>query len=258
MNTTSNTPEITPGEIAEQVHAVCEQRGVTPVAARERGSRRLGADHDDSDYDVLILFKNPIEDYLTIDGGIDHIHAPDDPIDVHGWDVRKFANLLLDSNPDAINFCRTETEYLYADNRFEPVEEDAIHNANLMALYHHYLSMAKGQYKKYIADEERGHAFRQFHVIHATACAKHIRETDSLPPLEIDSLLESGVFEGEIHGVLTHLLDLKRNGDNRELDDVVGDFLGNEVREVMTPTDRRTRQPNKHTINEYLRKELTS
>lgn len=250
-------------QIREELKELQRERGVAIVNARERGSRRINAEHADSDYDVLCLFKNDPVDYALVGGGrTDSIHAPDDPIDIHGWDIKKFGKLLADSNPDAIDYCRTSVEYWESERaaaEFEEMAADAIKNANLMSLYHHWLSVAESNYKKYIADEPLGGEInRQFHVARAVANAAHIRNTNSLPPLNIGELIESGGVPAETSAVLRGLLEQRRAGDGEVvIENSVDKIFYGERSEPMEPNGERTKNPNVSLIDQFIRAALS-
>jgi predicted nucleotidyltransferase len=247
-------------QIQEKLTETAREHDVSIVNARERGSRRINAEHDDSDYDVFFLFHNEPTDYALVGRGrTQSIHAPDDPIDLHGWDVRKFGELLSDSNPDAIDYCRTETEYISARGigaaeEFEAMAEDAVENANLMALYHHWLSMAESNYKKYVADDPLGAPInRQFHVARAVANAAYIRNTDELPPLDVDELVDAGGVPAETSAVLEGLLDQRRAGDGETvIENSVEEIFYDERSEPMNANDERTKNPNVSLIDQFI------
>lgn len=246
--------------IIENLNDVADEHGVEIINARQRGSRRINAEHDDSDHDVLFLFKNPISEYAIAGGPtVSSIHAPDDPIDIHGWDIKKFATLLLDSNPDAINYCRTEKEYVSASGDFESMAQDALQNANLMALYYHYISMAKSNYTKYVEPEREAPASRQFHIANAIAAAGHIRSSDELHPLDINSLIQSGYIHSGLADTLEEMLMHRQDGNGgMVLDDFVGEYYEMESEYRIEANERRTRTPSRQITNDFIREEVTN
>lgn len=247
--------------ITEELARVEEEHGVTVVNARERGSRMTGVSHADSDWDVLFLFSQPAENYATIHGRIDSIHEPHcGKVDLHGWNVDKFGDLVSDSNPDAIAYCRRNaTEYVSAhDNgEFERLAINARNEFNHMALYHHYLSMAKRNWSKYVDSGNEPTKNRQFHVIRPIAMAQHLRITGGLPPFDVDQLLSIGAINEPVYECLARLAYEKRNGNN---DDVIPDAVGHlykaESEAPMEPTDERIKSPDTELIDEFIRSAL--
>lgn len=85
--------------IREELCRLEDKKDIQLINARERGSRMLGAEHDDSDWDVLFLFAQEPDRYVTIHGRIDSIHEPhlgeDEQIDLHGWNIDKFISASI-------------------------------------------------------------------------------------------------------------------------------------------------------------------
>ncbi|MFC4249408.1 DNA polymerase beta superfamily protein [Natribaculum luteum] len=125
------------------------RHGVAVVAARDVGSRALNLADADSDYDVTVLFaQHPLE-YATLDGYETSLDDAVGDVECHGWNVRRFAELVVDSNPTAFEFLHSPLRY----REFEPLkrlEDDVGDSFAPIALYHHYRSLARRQYRKYL------------------------------------------------------------------------------------------------------------
>lgn len=159
---------------------------VRVLAARDLGSRAWNLADADSDRDVAILFAQEPLEYATLDGyvgslefavdsatrdaesepgaetaddggtvddrdGCDNIDGCDgvDGIDGWGWNVRRFAELVVESNPTAFEFLHSPLRY----REFAPLqrlEDDVGESFAPLALYHHYRSLARRQYRKYL------------------------------------------------------------------------------------------------------------
>lgn len=243
--------------IETKVRELAQERNLKPIAARERGSRMLGVPHEDSDWDVFLLFAQEPAEYVKLGGYTDTVSRKfdDGDIDIHGWNVKKFANLTTDSNPNAIEFLMSQKEYFNdVDFPFGKIESDVQLNFNHMALYHHYLSLAKSNYEKYIESGNDCTKGRQFYVLRATAMAKHIREEGTFPALNVyDFLDQTDALDEELEGILTKLSDAKAAGQGEQDNpDIVGTFLDAEYDEFMEPTDERTYNPSRQILNELI------
>lgn len=123
---------------------------VRVIAARDLGSRAWKLEDPSSDVDVRALFvQDPVE-YATLDG-YESALALDrrNDVEVRGWNVRRFAELVADSNPTAFEFLHSPLRY----REFDPLgrlETDVGHAFEPLALYHHYRSLARRQYRKYL------------------------------------------------------------------------------------------------------------
>lgn len=250
--------------IREELRRLEDERNITLVNARERGSRMLGAEHEDSDWDVLFLFAQEPYQYATIHGRIDSIHEPhlgdNDEIDLHGWNVDKFGDLIADSNPNAIEYCREDAkEYLtskaYAD--FLALAKDARENFNHMSLYHHYISMGKRNWRKYINSGNDCTKGRQFYVARSIAAAQYIRKEGELPPMDARELANKQALDLELRKVLAKLTEAKRAGHGeQENPDIVGALYSEESDTNMDPIDGRINSPDDKLIDNFIRSAL--
>jgi predicted nucleotidyltransferase len=221
----------------------------------------LGAEHEDSDWDVLFLFAQDCANYATIHGRIDSIHEPhlgeNDEIDLHGWNIDKFGSLIRDSNPNAIEYCRDGAkEYIsFPDGQvFEALAENARKNFNHMSLYHHYISMAKRNWKKYIDSGNDCTKGRQFYVARSAAAAQYIRKDGELPPMNARELADAECLDIEFRKVLAKLTEAKRAGHGeQENKDIVGALYNGESEAPMEPTDERINSPDDGLIDAFIR-----
>jgi predicted nucleotidyltransferase len=243
--------------IVNKAKQLCRERDVTPIFVRERGSRMIGVSHEDSDWDAFILFRQEPMDYVKLGGYKDTISKKYDggDIDFHGWNIQKFAKLLKDSNPNAVEILMGDTGYI---NRvrwdiFEELREDVKENFNHMSLYHHYLSLAESNYEKYISSGNDCTYNRQFYVMRATMMAKHIRKEGTFPNVDVNEFMEqTNSMTNKESGLLTMLTDRKSNGELGEANNHVGTILENEKKVEMEPTDERIKQPSTDIINELI------
>lgn len=250
--------------IIDELLRVESEKDINLVNARERGSRMLGAEHEDSDWDVFFLFSQEPHVYATIHGRIDSIHEPhvgeNEEIDLHGWNVDKFGDLVRDSNPNAIEYCREgATEYLTSEAypNFLALSENARDNFNHMSLYHHYLSMAKHNWKKYVDSGNDCTKGRQFYVARSVAMAQGIRKGGEMPPLDARELSDYQPIDLDIRKVLAKLTEAKRVGHkDHENPDIVGPLYELESTADMDPTDERINSPDDELIDAFIRSAL--
>jgi predicted nucleotidyltransferase len=246
--------------------AECES-DIVPVAGRERGSRMIGVEHDDSDWDAFLLFAQPAEKYAMLSGYKDTVSRKfmDGDIDIHGWNVRKLAKLGTDSNPNAIEFLFSDETYFNdLNDSADPMHterdllaelrEDAAENFNHMALYNHYLSLARSNYEKYVASGNDCTYNRQFYVMRATMMAKHIRVEGSFPRLDVwEFANQTDCLTTDEESLLVDLSRKKSLGHLGEASDLVGMYLEREDAAEMEPTDERIREPSRELYDELIR-----
>lgn len=136
--------------VDDALEALEAEWGVTVVAARDLGSHAWNLAGPDSDRDVGAVFvQDPIE-YATLGEYAESVEAEFEPdLEVSAWNVRRFGELLVDSNPTALEFLHSPVAYRECgplaalaadlDGQFEPI-----------AVYHHYRSLARSNYRKYV------------------------------------------------------------------------------------------------------------
>lgn len=247
-------------EIEREVRQFAASRNVVPLAAKERGSRMIGVEHEESDWDVFLLFVQEAEEYAKLGGYTDTVEGKvsGKDIDIHGWNVKKFAKLLMDSNPNAVEYLMSDKEYFRdVDFAFDKMATDAELNFNHMALYHHYLSLAKNNYRKYVESGNDCTYNRQFYVMRATCMAKHIRIGGSFPKLDVwDFLAQTDVLDEDEESLLYELSEKKSHGILGEAPDLVGEVLERENEVFMDPTNERTLHPNRASANDLIESAL--
>jgi len=248
-------------KIREKLFELEREKNIHLINARERGSRMLGASHEDSDWDVLFLFAQDAANYATIHGRIDSIHEPhlgeNEEIDLHGWNIDKFGGLIRDSNPNAIEYCRADAkEYLsfHEGGTFDALAKNARENFNHMSLYHHYISMGKRNWKKYIDSGNDCTKGRQFYVARSIAMAEGIRKGGEMPPLDARELADYEPISLETRKILAKLTEAKRVGHGpQESPDIVGALYELESEAPMEPTDERINSPDDELIDDFIR-----
>lgn len=244
--------------ITTEIEQLCDENGVLPLCARQMGSRMVGASHDESDHDVMFLFvQDPARHYLSEATSTvrNHSTGPDGKIDIWGWDIKKFAHHMEDSNPTAVEFALGGKPVIeWSAYAWQELQDDIAENANLMALHNHYISMATSNYKKYVEGEALSDGNRQFHVGRASLMAAYIRVHSEIPPMDISELLMDSDLPFTLRFRTAFLLQLRRIEDGDfTITDRIGDAYEYEYDKRLEPTDRRTRNPNRDLIDNTVR-----
>ena len=96
-------------EIISEVQELCREKGVELLYIFFTGSRAYGYNKEDSDYDVLFVFKRPVADYFRVHPLPDEIKV--EGKDVKGWDLRKFCGVLAKSGWNAYEALHVRESY---------------------------------------------------------------------------------------------------------------------------------------------------
>ncbi|MFH1425779.1 MAG: nucleotidyltransferase domain-containing protein, partial [archaeon] len=150
--------------------------------AIESGSRAWGFESEDSDYDVRCMHIGKKEDYLGLFQPPAQISISEDELDIESWDIRKFSELTLKSNPQIAEWLRSPIIYRESEIRknFKKLFDKG---CSLEYLRTHYLRMTKQNYHKYMGIGMAHSCKKYLYVLRAIACAEYIKKENELPPL---------------------------------------------------------------------------
>lgn len=204
-------------QIERQLQRIEEEERVKILYACESGSRAWGFPSKDSDYDVRFLYIRPVEWYLSIFQKRDVIERPiSDRLDINGWDLQKALNLFRKSNPPLLEWLQSPIVYWEKGSAAQHIRGISPLAFSPRSCMHHYLHMAKGNYREYLQGE-RVRIKKYFYVLRPILACEWIERTDTMPPIEFERLVDALVPEGsELRAVISELLARKKAGD--ELD----------------------------------------
>ncbi|SHM91895.1 hypothetical protein SAMN05216593_104337 [Pseudomonas asturiensis] len=198
--------------VLNELARIERERNVTVLYACESGSRAWGFASTDSDYDVRFVYVEKPEWFVQVDSGRDVIERPlDDELDVSGWELRKTLGLLRKSNPTLLEWLdsplvyRSETE---ATARLRALAE-AFYSPP--AARHHYLSMARKNFRGYLQGESVRFK-KYFYVLRPLLAVRWIDQGRGRPPMTFAELL-STVDDPLLLDEVSELLVLKRSAD---------------------------------------------
>ncbi len=208
------------------------EHGVRILYACESGSRGWGFDSVDSDWDVRFIYCHPRDWYLSIGEEHDVIELPIDTLlDVNGWDLRKSLRLMKKSNPVLLEWLSSPIVY----------REDAVTMAAYRSLaqdfyqpaacLHHYLHMAKGNFREYLQGEMVW-LKKYFYVLRPVLACLWIERGLGVVPMVFDDLVAGVANDSGLKDSIAKLTELKRSGaemDNGLRIPVIHSFLGREI-----------------------------
>ena len=201
---------------ASRLRRVEQEHRLRVLFACESGSRAWGFASRDSDFDVRFIFVRPAADYLRLRPPPDafDIQGTDDSdvdLDLAGWDIRKAAELMRKSNGPLFEWLESPIIY----------EQDGNVAPRLIALrneyfdpkksIHHYLSLAGGVWKKYLADRPDPIRKKYLYSLRPLACVRYIDRHRRQPPTCFESVLRAIDLDNETLGAVMRLLEQKRN-----------------------------------------------
>jgi len=185
------------------------EEGVTVLFACESGSRGWGFASPDSDYDVRFVYANRLDWYLTLEPGRDVIERPiSGDLDVSGWDLRKALVLLRNSNPTLTEWLRSPIVYRQHDAFAAQLTQFALDCFSPVRGYHHYVSMAKKNYREHLRGETVRYK-KYLYVLRPLLAARWIRAERGMPPMRFAELAQSTLTERALIDEINALLEVK-------------------------------------------------
>ncbi len=179
-------------EILRRLQAAEAEHEVRVLLAVESGSRAWGFASPNSDYDVRFIYAHPMDWYLAVglEEQRDVIEYPIvDEIDINGWDLRKALRLFRKSNPAFVEWIQSPIIYRQ-QGAFARLAREA-----LPLVYsrrrgiHHYLSMAKTNFRGYLKAEQVP-LKKYFYVLRALLAARWLERRSAPAPIEFERLLQ--------------------------------------------------------------------
>ena len=128
----------------EQIEAIFKDNEELPLFYIESGSRLWGIASPDSDFDVRGFHLQSKRQYFDFKTHRDIIEFIDGDFDFVSYDIDKMFGLLAKSNPTVFEWIRAHIIYFNELPNWTVLQQDIITNFDFKALFHHYISLAKG------------------------------------------------------------------------------------------------------------------
>ncbi|ERB62864.1 hypothetical protein N779_23990 [Vibrio coralliilyticus OCN008] len=221
-------------EILRRIAAAEKEHDIKVIYAVESGSRAWGFSSPNSDYDVRFIYVRKKDWYLSIDleDRRDVIEYPIvDEIDINGWDLRKALNLFWKSNPAFIEWLQSPIIYVddgyFAQRARELMPAIASSHKGI----HHYLHMAKGNFRGYL-QRDLVPLKKYFYVLRPLLAILWLEKYDKPAPIEFDELRQLVAEHIPLDEAITDLLDRKRASLEKEYAPavpVINEFIESEL-----------------------------
>lgn len=247
--------------IVAKLREIESKEKVKILYAVESGSRGWGFESKDSDYDVRFICIHPLDWYLSIEEGRDVIEYPvSDQLDISGWDIKKALKLFKNSNPPLYEWLTSPIIYLEEGSFVQKLRELIPQFYSSVSSMHHYLSMAKGNYKAYLI-EQQVKIKKYFYVLRPILACMWIEKYNTMPPMEFEKLLTGQKLDKNMVNEVHKLLERKRSSEELDLEDrieVIQNFLKEKLEYFEDYVNRlgSKKYPNKDLLNKLFRDTL--
>lgn len=223
---------VTTGIIQQELVRIEQEHNVRVLYAVESGSRAWGFASRDSDFDVRFIYLHPLEWYLSIGERRDVIECPiSGQLDISGWDLRKALGLFRKSNPPLLEWLGSPIVYQDCFGLADRLRQLMRESFSPLSCLHHYLHMAKGNYRDYL----RGETVRvkkYFYVLRPILACAWIEKHRSMPPTEFARLYTDACLPSSLTAIIEGLLLRKMNGDELDMEPriaILNDYLDEQI-----------------------------
>lgn len=198
-------------KIISELKQIEEKNDVRIIYACESGSRAWGFPSKDSDYDVRFIYIHSVDWYLSIHEKRDVIEMPiNDLLDINGWDIRKSLKLFRKSNPPFLEWLESPIVYLERYTITQKMRDLGNLGFSPLSCLYHYLSIAKGNFRKYLqGDVVR--VKKYFYTLRPILACMWIEERNTMPPMEFQLLLNTVLPNGNLVDEIQDLLVRKKS-----------------------------------------------
>ena len=169
-------------QILKIIKKLEKKNKVKVVWAIESGSRAWGFASKDSDYDIRCMHICKLDNYLGLNPLPLQINLTNNNLDLESWDIKKFAELCLKSNPQIAEWLRSPIVYIDSTikKQFKKYFDEG---CSLEFLRHHYIRMSKQNYHKHMGVGISHLCKIYLYVLRGIACSIYIKKENKLPPL---------------------------------------------------------------------------
>jgi len=129
-------------------------------------------------------------------------------LDVNGWDLRKTLQLLRQSNPTLLEWLRSPIVYSEEADAAARLRALAEEGFSAVRGYHHYVSMAKKNFREHLRGEEVRYK-KYLYVLRPLLAARWIRDGRGVPPMRFAALAETTLQDRALLDEINRLLDVK-------------------------------------------------
>jgi len=205
-------------KIKRYLKEIEEKHNVKILLACETGSRSWGFPSPDSDYDIRLIYKHPMDWYLSLSEEKDSIDLmfENNEFDISGWDLRKSMRLLWKSNPPLLERLQSKIVYAADPSFVAGIDTLAKTCYSRIATIHHYLSMAKKCFEE-IEQQEHYRLKKFFYALRAAIACLWIVEKEEIPPIFFPEMLEGLSINSELKERIMSLITLKATKDESYL-----------------------------------------
>jgi predicted nucleotidyltransferase len=242
-------------QVLDRLQQIEADHDVKVLYACESGSRGWGFASPDSDYDVRFIYVNHLSWYLTVEPGRDVIEQPiSGDLDISGWDLRKALQLLRQSNPTLLEWLRSPIAYRQDESFTNRLRQLAEQGFSQVRGYHHYLSMAKKNFREHLRGEQVRYK-KYLYVLRPLLAARWIRDGRGVPPMRFAALAQATLDDRVLLDEINRLLEVKMRAGEAATSprwNGIHDFIESELESAAAQTVQESARPDSSNLDAFL------
>lgn len=240
-------------KIEEEMQYYEQEYNIKILFAIENGSRAWKMASKNSDYDVRFVFKRNVRDYISLTKQKDVIEAFYDEqyqpckadkalIDIVGFDIFKFMELLSKSNPTSIEWLMSDIVYWGSNNL--SIKQYIKENFNPKTLMYHYISLCKKHYNRYISENKKVTHKMYLYMMRGLLNALYVYQNDDIPPLDFTQTIEllKDEISHTVYETVKDIIKIKSSGlekDTIERIEVLDEFIEEHINKTFEVFERK-------------------
>ena len=200
--------------ILTQLKDIEKKNNIKILFAVETGSRVWRMESSNSDYDIRFVYIRDAMSYQRIGKLPDSIDSTEGEHDFLGFDIYKFTKLLLNSNPATIEWLNSDIVYINDGETIVLFKIFIENNFNPKALYHHYRSMCKQNYLKYLKTSALMTHKKYLYCMRGLVNAKWVQLYNMIPPIDFKKTACKlrCKLPKDVQEKILEIIDLKKTG----------------------------------------------
>jgi predicted nucleotidyltransferase len=202
--------------VMQALEEIEAKHDVKVLFACESGSRGWGFASPDSDYDVRFVYVHKLPWYMTVGAPRDVIELPiSNELDVSGWEMRKALQLLRKSNPTLLEWLDSPIIYREDSHFAAHMREFAPDFFLWESVRHHYLSMAKKNFRGYLQGETV-RMKKYLYVLRPLLAVRWIDSGMGMPPMRFADLAAATIDDVALLEEINRLLAIKMQANEAD------------------------------------------
>lgn len=209
-------------KIISLLKKIAKQKSIRIIFSVESGSREWGISSKDSDFDVRVVFCHSPKSYYSLRPYAQDFRITKGDVDVHFMELRKFVQLLLNSNPTCVEWLQSKT--IYVGEKPKVFMRFLKDGWSAKALSHHYAGLCKNNYQKYLKTYKEPTLKRYLYACKGWLSGLFVLKYGVLPPISFGELVEQAPITIKQRLALREIIKAKREGHENKLVKNMPDF----------------------------------